>query len=111
MEWPRRGMSPWLAVTIVAGCFVFFLLIVWENHAPGGTVRDALWSWQRREYEFGPSTIELATAVGFQVALIWFTFFSGNRRVTEDDKKLVTLMLFGAAIAWVRVITLYFTKS
>jgi hypothetical protein len=111
VESPRRGMSPWLIAVLLACSFLCFGLIVWEQHVPGGTVRDALLSWQHREAKDGPTALELTSAVVLTVALIWFTFFSGNKRVTKDDKKIVALMLVGAAIGWPRIIVRYFSSS
>ena len=107
MEWPRKGMSPWLVAVIFVSFFLYCGLIVWEQHLPGGTVHDALLSWQHREAKDGPTALELTGAAVLTLALIWFTFFSGNKRVTQDDKKVVALMLVGAAIGWVSMIVRY----
>jgi hypothetical protein len=104
-------MSPWLIAVILVCSFLYFGLIVWEQHVPGGTVRDALLPWQHREAKDGPTALELTSAVILTVALIWFAFLSGSKRVTKDDKKLVALMLVGAAIGWLRIIVRYFLKS
>jgi hypothetical protein len=104
-------MSPWLIAVIFISFFLYLGLIVWEQHQPGGTVRDALLSWQLREASSGPTPLELTSAVVLTLGLIWFTFFSGNKRVTTDDKKIVALMLVGAAIGLVTIIGRYFLKS
>ena len=111
MESPLRGMSPWLVAVILLCSFLYFGLLVWEQRIPGGTVRDALLSWQHREANSGPTPLELTSAVVLALALVWFTFFSGSKRVTKDDKKIVTLMSLGAAIGWLTLIVRYFLRS
>jgi hypothetical protein len=88
-----------------------FGLIFLEGRVPGGTVHDALWSWHQQETAPGPSRAELASAVILQACLIWFTFFSGNKRVTKGDKIAVSWMLGGAAIAWLLMIVRHFLRS
>ncbi len=108
MEPPPEKSSQWLSVTIIVCSVMMFGLIFWEGHVQGGTLRDALWSWSQREHASGPSRTELASAVILQVGLIWFTFFSGNKRVTKGDKIAVSWMLGGAAIAWTMMIVRHF---
>jgi predicted small integral membrane protein len=103
-------MSPWLVAVIFVSFFLYCGLIVWEEHLPGGNVRDALLSWQHRQAKDGPTALELTSAVVLTLALVWFTFFSDNKRVTKDDKKIVALMLVGAAIGWLSIIGRYFLR-
>jgi len=111
VDWPGKGMSPWL-VAVIFGSFVLYNgLIVWEHHVPGGTFHDAVWSWHQQETASGPSRAELASAVILQACLIWFTFFSGSKRVTKGDKIAVSWMLGGAAIGWIAIIVRHFLRS
>ena len=111
MEPPPQESSQWLNVTVILCGIFMFGLIFWEGHVPGGTFRDALWSWSQRESTSGPTRTEVASAVILQVGLIWFTFLSGNKRVTKGDKIAVTWMLSGAAIGWIAIIVRYFLRS
>jgi hypothetical protein len=110
MEPPLQKSSQWLNITIIVCSVLMFGLIFLEGHVPGGTVHDALWSWHQQETASGPSRAELASAVILQAALIWFTFFSGNKRVTKGDKIAVSWMLGGASIAWLVMIVRHFLR-
>ena len=111
MEWPRKGMSPWLVAVIFASSLLYFGLIIWEQHVPGGTVRDAVLSWQQREAGTGPTETEFASSVVLILGLIWLTFISGNKLVTKYDKHVVTLMLVGTAIGLEQMIFRHFFRN
>jgi predicted small integral membrane protein len=111
MEWPRKGMSPWLVAVIFAASLLYFGLIIWEQHVPGGTVRDAVLSWQQREAGTGPTETEFASSVVLILGLIWLTFISGNELVTKYDKHVVTLMLVGTAIGLEQMIFRHFFRN
>jgi hypothetical protein len=46
----------------------------------------------------------IAYALGTQGLLAWFTYFSGNAKVTDSDRFVVFLVLCLAAIGWLQTI-------
>lgn len=103
-----QGMSLWLKIWISVAFFACFgiLFLVWR-HAHGGTFTEVLYGMSRDQSREWIDT-EILVGIPFDVWLIWFTFFSKNKLVTEDDKKCVILMFAGGAIGLLNLAFRYF---
>jgi hypothetical protein len=96
-QFPR--MSLWLQCYIaVGGLMMVFLSPVLKWRALGGSFRDAFWTVYRDQALRGPSVTDFLFAAASIPVLIWFTFYSGNKRVTKGDRIFVSLMLCGAVL-------------
>jgi hypothetical protein len=105
-------MSPWLVATIAVGCVYIFGLVLWEHHVPGGSLYDAFMSFGKNgRSTLEPAKAEVASAIVLNLGLIWFTFFSGNKRVTRDDKYIVTLMVSAAALSSLLIVFHHFFRQ
>lgn len=88
----RLKLSPWL------GAYIFLTAFAWtgvntllEHRSLGGTYTDAYWATAERLAKSGPTPGDYALVILFWAALLWITFFSNSKRVTEDDKRFVRL--------------------
>jgi hypothetical protein len=99
-KWFWRGtLSRWLTAYFLGFVFAWMGLITFlERRSHGGTYADAYWAVGERTRIFGPTTPEILCLVLFWAGLLWFTFFSKSKRVTEDDKRFVRLWTTGAAL-------------
>lgn len=98
-----QRMGLWLKIWISVTFFAYFgiLFLVWR-HAHGGTFGEVLYGMTRDQSKKWIDT-EILVGVPFDAWLIWFTFFSKNKLVTEDDKKCVILMFAGGAIGFLNL--------
>jgi hypothetical protein len=92
-------MSLWLQCYIaVGGLTMIFLSPMLKWRALGGSFRDAFWTVHREEAVHGPQVTDFLFAMISIPVLAWFTFYSGNKRVTSEDRMFVSLMLCGAVL-------------
>jgi uncharacterized membrane protein len=92
-------MSPWLRLYILVGILAVILLpLILKWRTLDGTFAYALWTFSRDRQLHGPSITEIAFSVVSIPLLVWFTFYSKNKRVAEGDKTTVALMLSGEAL-------------
>lgn len=96
----RGGMSLWLRAYIFGVFFAWLgAITIVERRLHGGTWEQAFWAANQRAQatDRTPVAILFEILVG-AVPLLWFTFLSQNKRVTEDDKRAVPWMMAGAAL-------------
>jgi hypothetical protein len=111
LRWQPVGFSPWLNVYVILTAIPWF-----------GTMLVAV--YRTRDQSSGIRHVELDRMIhqphsGFfwtyailtTLFLIWFTYFSGNKRVTESDKFAVFLMLCGASLGWIMMLIRYFSGA
>lgn len=93
-----RGMSLWLTAWIFGTFFAYLgiLFLLWR-HAHGGTFTQVLYGLGM-DHSRKWKAVEILAGLPFDVWLLWFTFLSKSKLVTEDDKKCVMLMFAGAAL-------------
>jgi len=95
----RLKASRWLKATILLSFIAFLAILTFAwRYVHGGTIGEAFWGWQW-ESRSSPANLILL-GVPFQVGLLWFTFASKSKLVTDDDKKLVLLMFAGAVAGY-----------
>jgi hypothetical protein len=88
----RLKLSPWLAAYIFLTAFAWTAAnTFFEQRSLGGTYADAFRATAERLATSGPTPKDYALAILFWAGLLWFTFLSKSKRVTEDDKRFVRL--------------------
>jgi hypothetical protein len=109
--WQSAKVSPWLQAGILGTFFAYtgIFTLLWQR-AHGGTLKDAVWGRQVQNATSGPPAVEwlLASAIG--TTLLWFTFASTSKLVTDDDKGCVMLMFAGSAIGGLITPVHYFLR-
>jgi hypothetical protein len=99
MSFQIPKMSLWLRCYIlIGGIAMLFLSPMLKWRALGGSFREAFWTVYREEALHGPPVADIFFAVISIPLLIWFTFYSGNKRVTRGDRIFVSLMLCGGVL-------------
>ncbi len=108
LRWQRIEFSPWLMTYIFLTGIPLFgpvLLALYRNRDENPGTRYVELT---RLIDKQPSALSCAYAALITLFLIWFAYYSGNKKVTETDKFVVFLMLCGAAVGCVVVGIRYF---
>jgi len=97
LRWQPIRFSPWLTAYIILAWLVVIIvpgLIMWQgsNETFTEALNQGLTSGNRSS---APWLVVSAVLIGW---LVWFTFFSGSKRVRDQDKFSVLLMLCGGAV-------------
>jgi hypothetical protein len=114
-KWRIPRASSWLKTTVFITCLLIFAWVVvsasLQQQKDGGTFQEAVWVWSQNEAKSFPSDVEMLLAFLFQAGLLWFTFGSGNKRVTVDDKLYVAAGMVGSAYAWIVILFRHLSNS
>jgi hypothetical protein len=103
-------MSPWLVVLIFALLFGWLAMGAAEQGYRGGDLMQALRARQMAVSRSGYSWLDWSFAIAAQAGLLWFTFGSKSRFVTDGDKCAVRWMMSGAVLAYLSMGFRYLLK-
>lgn len=93
-------MSPWLFALIFVLFFGWLAISAAERGYRGGDLMQALRARQMAISRGGLSGLDWSFMIAAQVGLLWFTFGSKRRFITDGDKCAVRWMLSGAVLAY-----------
>ena len=103
-------MSPWLVAVIGVTFVLCVALLLIEHGYRGGDPTQAIQAWRTAMIHGRLTAKDLIFAATAQAALLWVTFLSNGRFVTEGDKCAVRWMMTGAALAYLIMAVRYLLK-